>query len=469
MARCGPMAEPAADDNGVQTAAPGLLSRAEAHRSIVHGVVWVSALALLGKLASAAKEMAVAWRHGTSAAVDAYLFTYNLIAWPIAVWFGVLLAVLVPLLSRLQIDRSAEARSQARLFRAELLGTSMLLAGALGLATWAALQLILGAGWTGLPAGTAHLARDASAPMAALVPLGMLVCLLSSWMLAQGRHSNTLMESLPAIVIMASVLLWPSRAIGPLVWGTVAGFGLQLACLTLALRRQNGIVPPRLGLRASHWPAFWRGFGPMLFSQSLLVTAVLVDQFSAIHLPVGSVATLSYANRILALLIAVGVTAVSRATLPVFSSAHALEPLVVKQLAERWAWMMFGAGLLVIAGGWLLGGLVVRLLFENGAFGPSDTASVTRVLQHGLLQLPFYFSGIVMMSWLSALGRYRGILVVSAGALALKIAANFWLAPRVGLVGIQWSTAAMHAFFLLGLQVVMLWPSAGWRQRRTPP
>lgn len=464
------MPDPTADGNGARAPVKDRLSDAAAHRTIVHGMAWVAALALLGKFASAAKEMAVAWRHGTSAAVDAYLFTYNLIAWPIAVWFGVLLAVLVPLLSRIQLDCTAQARCQAQLFRAELLGTSMLLAGVLGLVSWGALQLILESGSTGLPAGTARLAREASAPMAALVTLGMLVCLLSSWMLAQGRHSNTLMESVPAIVIMASVLLWPSQSIGPLVWGTVAGFALQLACLAMALQRRNGIMRPRLGLGASHWPAFWRGFGPMLFGQSLLVTAVLVDQFSAIHLPVGSVATLGYANRILALLIALGVTAVSRATLPVFSGALAQDPLVLKRLAERWAWGMFAAGLAVVAGGWLLGKVVVRLLFENGAFGPSDTAAVTQVLRHGLLQLPFYFSGIVTMSWLSALGRYHSILAVSAGALVLKIAANLCLAPPFGLVGIQWSTAAMHAFLFFGLQIAVLRPrGAGSNRHRTTP
>ena len=43
------------------------------HQSIIRGMLLVGSFAVLGKLASAAKEIAVAWRYGVSAEVDAYL------------------------------------------------------------------------------------------------------------------------------------------------------------------------------------------------------------------------------------------------------------------------------------------------------------------------------------------------------------------------------------------------------------
>jgi hypothetical protein len=46
-----------------------------------------------GKLAGAAKEMAIAWRYGVSDTVDAYVFVFNLATWPVSLWFGVLTVV----------------------------------------------------------------------------------------------------------------------------------------------------------------------------------------------------------------------------------------------------------------------------------------------------------------------------------------------------------------------------------------
>ena len=67
------------------------------HHAIVRGMVWVALFVFLGKLAGAAKEMVIAYRYGISDEVDAYLFIFNLISWPVSVWFSILTIVLVPL------------------------------------------------------------------------------------------------------------------------------------------------------------------------------------------------------------------------------------------------------------------------------------------------------------------------------------------------------------------------------------
>lgn len=86
-------------------------------------MAWVSLFVFVGKLAGAAKEIAIAYRYGVSAEVDAYLFVLNLIGWPTAVWFSVLVVVLVPLAARIRQD----AKGDLPLFRAELLGLAILI------------------------------------------------------------------------------------------------------------------------------------------------------------------------------------------------------------------------------------------------------------------------------------------------------------------------------------------------------
>ena len=43
-----------------------------AHKRIAHGAAWVFLFVLIGKLAGAVKETAVAYRYGVSGVVDAY-------------------------------------------------------------------------------------------------------------------------------------------------------------------------------------------------------------------------------------------------------------------------------------------------------------------------------------------------------------------------------------------------------------
>ena len=61
----------------------------------------------------------------------------------------------------------------------------------------------------------------------------------------------------------------------------------------------------------------------MLAGQALISFIGIIDQFFAAPLGTGAIATLSYANRILASMLGLGATAVARATLPVFSQAQA--------------------------------------------------------------------------------------------------------------------------------------------------
>ena len=108
--------------------------------------MWVALFVFIGKLAGAAKEMAIAWRYGVSETVDAYIFVFNLINLPVSVWFSVLTVVLAPLAARIRHDNPAEVPR----FRGELLGLTMIVGLGLGCLAWFGLLLLLRAGWIGL-------------------------------------------------------------------------------------------------------------------------------------------------------------------------------------------------------------------------------------------------------------------------------------------------------------------------------
>lgn len=427
------------------------------HLAIFRGLLTVALFTLLGKLMSAVKEMAVAYRYGLSAEVDAYQFVYNLVSWPLGIWASVLTAVLVPLVARMRVS----CPQAIPRFRAELAGFTLVLGVALALLGWLGIGVLLQFDRSGLPAHSAQLAAAALPGLILLLPLGLLVALLSAWLLAAQRHINTLLECVPTLFIAAAVLLCTGGGIGPLVWGTVAGCACHLLTLLAPMTKRCELEAPVFTRDSDQWQWFWQGFGIMLAGQALMSFTVIIDQFYAVSLGTGSLATLGYANRVLSLILGLAAIAVSRATLPVFSQASADANGQVYCIAAAWARLMFAAGVAVMLLSYLGAPWAIRVLFERGQFDAMDTAQVAEVLRYGLPQLPFYFASMVLVSY--ALSQRRYGLIGWSGLIGCggKVLGNLLLVPRLGVNGIALATMAVY-----GLNALFFWLAL---RRQSPP
>ena len=419
------------------------------HREIFRGLVWVALFVFLGKFAGAAKEMAIAYRYGVSNQVDAYLFVLNLISLPINIWFSILSYVLVPLASQIRENFPA----QLQRFRAELFAFALVLGLDLALLAWFTLPFLLRSSWLGLSEQTADIALDILPGMIALTPLGILVSLFSAWMLSSGRHANTLLESIPALVILAAVLLIPQQGIEPLVWGTLIGFVLHVLMLATPLANTRELELPRFSSESLLWPKFWQGFGIMLLGVGLGSFNSVIDQFFAAQLEPGAITTLSYANRIMSLILGLGATAISRATLPVFSRVKSQNPNQARRVAMFWVRLMLVIGFLTVIICWWLAPWIVKILFERGAFSIEDTKIVTEVFRYGLAQVPFYFSAITLVTLLASQGRYNLLAITGVSNLLVKAGANYLLIPILGINAIVVSSGIMYLVSLLLLYV----------------
>jgi putative peptidoglycan lipid II flippase len=422
------------------------------HAAILKGMLTVALFTLLGKLMSAAKEMAVAYRYGLAAEVDAYQFIYNLVSWPVAIWTSVLTAVLVPLAARLRTFDAAAVPH----FRSELFGLALVLGVALALLAWLGIGALLTFDQTGLPARSAHLAGAALPGLVLLLPLGLLIALQSAWMLSASRHLNTLLDSVPTMFIAAAVLLFANPGVEPLVWGTVVGAVAHLLTLLLPSARRGELEAPVFTRASPQWQPFWQGFGIMLAGQALMSFTVIIDQFYAVGLGTGSVATLGYANRILSLILSLAAIAVSRATLPIFSRSREDDNGEIYRVAIYWTRLMFLAGIAAMLVGYVLAPAIIRILFERGQFGPDDTAIVADALRYGLPQLPFYFSSMVLVSYALSQRKYRLIFWSGVIGCAGKIVGNILLVPALGINGIALAATLVYglnaAFFRFSLR-----------------
>lgn len=412
------------------------------HRRIASGFLWVSLFVIVGKLAGAAKEMAIAWRYGVSDLVDAFVLVISLLSWPINVWSSILTVVLIPLIARTKNENPATLSR----FAAELVGLTSCLGISLAcLVTWG-IPILLEQGWLKVSPTILQQVLTMLRPLAWLLPLGLLISQFSAWTMACGKHHNTLLEGLPALILLVAIVLPPSWLTAPLVYGSLLGFALQAIWLAWPLRRQGELPWPRIGFYSPLWRIFFENFGLIVVGQIFASMTTLVDQLFTAQLEQGTLSTLSYANRIMALILGMAVTAISRATLPIFSEieANAAETNLT-HLVRYWLFITFFLGLVGLILGVLGSPTIVALLFERGSFNANDTQAVAHILTYMFTQLPFYFTSMVLLAAFAAKKQFRFIAISGIINLVVKVGTIYWLFKHFGIIGVVLSTSLMYA------------------------
>lgn len=414
------------------------------HRRIARGAFRVALFLVLGKVAGAAKEMAVAYRYGVSDVVDAYQFTMTMATWLPATIVGVLSVVLIPVFIRLS---RGQPRGSA-LFVREVQGTVVLGGILLGLATWACWPLVLHTLGRALPPGVAGMTQLLVVAFAPVTAFMLVAGVAAARLRSRERHVNSLLDSLPAVSILGWVLWSPWRDAEPLFWGVLIGYGLQALCLAwLAARTEGGFWGrPLFALKSPQWRAVFNAFGVMLVGQVAMSFVGPLDQYAAANLGANANATLGYANRLLALVLGVGAVSVGRAALPVLADVQGSgDTARARAMALKWSVLMLAAGGVAALLGWVFAPWGVRMLFERGAFSPQDTLEVAQTLRWGLPQVPFYFGVLVLVQLLASQNRYRIMSAIAVANFALKAVLNVFLAPRMGLDGVMLATCIMYA------------------------
>jgi murein biosynthesis integral membrane protein MurJ len=418
------------------------------HKRIAAGALWIAVLVAAAKLFVAAREMALAWRYGVSATVDAYQFAFTIITWLPLILAALASAVLVPRLVALHRDPAAYRR-----FTAELNGTALAVGLAVALLSWFLAPRIVGLVATDFDPDALRLARSMATQLSPVAFLVTAAGYLAARLQARERYAYSFAEAVPALAIALFVILAPGRDGGAvLIWGTLVGYVAQALWLADLTRRSD---PPllQLGLRhrAPEWKLVYMPLLVMAAGQVVLTVTNPVDVAFAAQLGEGAVATLGYANRIVGLIVGFSLVVVGRALLPVLSGAVADgEHALGTRQSLQWAMLLFGIGAAAVIAGWPLAPTAVALIFERGAFDSADSAVVTHVLRYGLLQLPFVFGGLVLVQWIAASGRYGVLLAVACLALVVKITMNLLLLQPLGLAGLMAATAGMYAVSFLG-------------------
>jgi putative peptidoglycan lipid II flippase len=424
-------------------------------RQIFSAAAIVAVLSLAAKLGGAAREVLIAARFGTDASVDALVLASGLPTYVVDVITGAFPAALVPAYIALR-ERKDPLAARRLLTGVLVLSVALLTAAALLLAVVGPRYLAFVA--SGFDPATLALAQRLLGLLLAVVVLGGLAALLTAVLAADEHFALGAAATLaPPLGSVVALLLWADEmGIAAAAVGLIAGAAAQVAVLGWGVARA-GATPVR-GWRAEATAI--RGvigqYLPVAAGTLLFSSSGLVDQAMAATLGEGSAASLSYGNRVLAVMLGVGATALGTAVLPYFSRMVAAEDwaAIGRTLKTSAALIMAVTVPLTVA---LVVGSepLVRLLFERGAFTADDTREVARVQAVLALQIPFFALGILCVRLISSLQANRILMYGAVVAFALNVALDYVLKERFGVPGIALATAIVYAA-ALAYHAVML-------------
>lgn len=424
---------------------------------ILRAFMIVGGLTFAVKLAALLKDMLAAAAFGTGDSMDALLIAFLVPSFVINVVAGSFNAALIPVFIHTR-ERDGHAAAQ-RLFSGVVIVS-------LGLLSLVTLLLALGGAYA-LPLlatgfGPAKLALTRRL-FYLLLPAILINGLATIWDAVLNAGERFALTALVAIAvplgsIAGLLLLGPALGIYALAGGMVAGFAIELALLTIGLRRQGLRIWPRwYGLE----PPVRRVIGqylPMLAGAALISGNGLVDQTMAALLDPGSVAVLTYGNKLVSLVLGVGTMALGTAVLPFFATMVAQADWLRLRRSLR---LYSGLILLVtipcaLLGYWLSAPLI-GLLYQRGNFSPADTLVVSRVQAMYVLQLPFHTLGILFVRLISALQANHILLWGTLISFALNVVLDYLLIQVLGIAGIALATTLVYVvscgFLLLMLRL----------------
>jgi putative peptidoglycan lipid II flippase len=413
------------------------------NRKIFRAAVIVGSLTLVVKLGATLKELVVARSFGRNDALDAFLIALLPPTFVLGLVMGALESSLTPTFISTRQKQGTEAAQ--RLFSSVLLLSLLLLV---------AIALLLGLlapyylPWlaSGFSADKLKLTRELLYVLLPFILFSGVSRCASAVLNAGERFAVPALTPLLTPLIIIGFIVVAARWGGfSLALGTVVGSLLEAAVLIPSLKKHGLRFSVRWnGLDASLLSVL-RQYAPLLGGVFLMGGTLVADQAMAAMLPSGSVAALSYGNKVISVILAVGATGLATAALPYFSKMVAENDWngcrhTLKRYSRLITLTTIPLTLALVA----FSRPLVRLLYQRGAFTAADTQLVSWVQICYAVQIPFYIWNRLPVRLLSAMHRNDLLMYTSAISLVLDIALNFAFMKIWGVAGIALSTSFVY-------------------------
>ena len=188
---------------------------------------------------------------------------------------------------------------------------------------------------------------------------------------------------------------------------------------------------------------------PMIIGAMLAGGVTFVDQSMAASLASGSVASLNYGVRLVAVMIHVLAGGLGTAVLPFFSSlVDGREWDELRRLVSYYTKLIFCTTPVLTVLLFLFSQSIISTFLERGMFDSGDSLLVGRIQTAYAIQIPFYICATMFLRLASALTRNQVLMIVAGISLVSNAALNLIFMEIWGVVGIALSTSIVSVITL---------------------
>lgn len=429
---------------------------ASTNQRIFIATVVVMLVSLGARLTTAARELIVAGYFGTSEEVDAFLIALLLPMFAVNVFAGSFSTSVMPTYIETR-DNSGPAEAQKLFSSVMALGILFLIVTTFILMWLGPILLpLLGTGFT---PETIALAQSLFYWLLPILILSGTGHLYATAINAGEKFAGVaLVPAITPICASATLVIMMDRwNIHALAIGTVIGTTIELAVLAWMAKQQNILSLPKWSGMTSKLQSIMRQYGTMVAGAFLMSSTVLIDQAMAAMLDPGSLATLNYANKVVAMILGIGAMALGTVVLPHFS----------RMVAERdWTGIQhtfktFTKLIIIVCTPitillFIFSEDITHILFERGAFNAGDTSLVGEVQAFYVIQIPFYVLSILTVRLISSLKANHILMWGAFISLPLNILLNYYFMQWMGISGIALSTTCVYAISFLYLTFMLI-------------
>ena len=419
------------------------LTSGSTNRKIFGAAMIVATGTLFVKVAAMFKEIVVAWKFGTGDALDAFLIALLVPSFITTVIASSFKTALIP--TYMQVLEKQGKKAAQKLFSGVSLASISLL-----IITTALVLLLTPLYLPLITGGFSKEKLDLTFWLTyAMSPLVLLSGIQILWggVLNAGEHFALVAISPIITPVISIIFLLTSETWGSfsLAAGLICGVVAEIVILGVALKRQGISIFPK-----------WYGFNPEFIQVAtqytptvaasfLMCSAGIINQSMAAMLDPGSVAALSYGNRIVSLPILLVTTGLNAAVVPYFSKMIATKDWMgVNHTLKRYLKLIFLTTIPLTVVVILFSKLIVSILFQRGSFTANDTELVAHIQNFYALQIPFYISAIFVVDVIASL-RKNYILMWGSGLnLVANVAGNLIFMHFLGAKGIALSTSCVY-------------------------
>ena len=196
-------------------------------------------------------------------------------------------------------------------------------------------------------------------------------------------------------------------------------------------------------------------YTPLVFSSLFVSLALPVNNVIAASLSAGSVSAFNLGMKFIIFFTGLIGTGIATVMLPYFSSYFTRNRIMdVRRELSFFLFLATAIPIPLTIIMYFFTGFVVRLIFGGGVFTMDDMGTVTRVVEYGIIQLPFFCTNMLFAKFANAKRKNTLIMISSFLGLALNVILNFVFIGRMGVGGIALASS-LSVMFSTALFIVV--------------